>query len=143
MPALKRSSGIVGMGFLAATIFAAPVHAQQEAGTELEALIASLADADAGMALARRQIGDTDLLGALGTLERAMFAQPDAVAHRLLYASLLCRLDDPAGAAVEVALLGRQDITDESWAELTAACGPLPRPSLSARRISPAPGAAS
>ena len=143
MPVLKRCYGIVTMGFLAATTFAAPVHAQEVAGTEIEALIVPIADTDAGMALARRQIGEADLLGAVGTLERAMFARPDAIALRLLYASLLCRLDDPAGASVELALLGRQDVTDESWAELTAACGPLPRPSPSARRISIAPEAAS
>jgi hypothetical protein len=83
---------------------------------------------DSGVALARRQMAARDLLGALGTLERVLFAHPEAVPPRLLYASLLCRVDDAEGAGVELNLLAGNPIADADWAEVTAACGPMPRP---------------
>lgn len=83
---------------------------------------------DSGMALARRQIGASDLLGALGTLERLLFAHPEATPPRLLYASLLCRLDDRQGAELELGLLAGKPIADSDWAGVAAACGPVPRP---------------
>ncbi len=98
---------------------------------------------DTGMALARRQIGETDLLGATGTLERVLFAHPEATEARLLYASLLCRLDDAEGAAVELRLLRPETITDEAWREVTEACGPIPRPAASAGRARPQGGSRS
>ena len=84
------------------------------------------------MALARRQIGETDLMGAAGTLERVLFANPDAPEPRLLYASLLCRLDDPEGASVELLLVRPDAIQDDAWREVTDACGPVPRPAMTA-----------
>jgi hypothetical protein len=80
------------------------------------------------MTLARRQIGATDLLGALGTLERVLFAYPEAAPPRLLYASLLCLLDDRQGAELELGLLAGRRIADSDWAAVAAACGPVPRP---------------
>ena len=83
---------------------------------------------DSGMALARSQIGASDLPGALGTLERILFAYPEAAPPRLLYASLLCRLDDRQGAELELGLLAGKPIADSDWAGVAAACGPVPRP---------------
>lgn len=83
---------------------------------------------DTGTALARRQIAGADLLGATGTLERVLFANPEALEPRLLYASVLCRLDDPEGAAVELGLVKPEEITDEAWRQVTDACGAIPRP---------------
>jgi thioredoxin-like negative regulator of GroEL len=80
------------------------------------------------VALGRRQVADADLLGAVGTLERVLLAHPEANEARLLYASLLCRLDDTEGAGVELGLLPPEAITEEEWQEVTKACGPLPRP---------------
>ena len=92
------------------------------------ALAAATAQLDSGVALARRQAAASDLLGALGTLERVLFAFPEAVPPRLLYASLLCRLDDPEGAELELGLLAGKRIDDSDWAGVAAACGPVPRP---------------
>src|SRR4051812_47502200 len=75
-----------------------------------EALIAASQQVESGMTLARRQIAETDLPGALGTLERLLFAHPEAIGARLLYASLLCRLDDRRGAEVELGLLAYMPI---------------------------------
>jgi hypothetical protein len=92
------------------------------------ALALSTEQVDSGMALARRQIAASDLLGALGTLERVMFAHPEVVPPRLLYASLLCRLDDRQGAELELGLLAGKPVAEGDWAGVTAACGPVPRP---------------
>ena len=73
-------------------------------------------------------VAATDLTGALGTLERVLFAFPEAVPPRLLYASLLCRLDDRQGAELELGLLAGKRIDDSDWTGVTAACGPVPRP---------------
>jgi hypothetical protein len=111
----------------AATIVSFPVGAQSVSGG-LEALVGPSLEVESGLALARRQIADTDLLGALGTLERVQFAHPDALEPRFLYASLLCRLDDRQGAEVEISQLAGRAIADQAWAEVTAACGQVARP---------------
>ena len=85
--------------------------------------------ASTGVALARQQIADTDLMGAAATLERVLIADPEAHSARLLYASLLCRLDDAAGARVELSFLQGQALDDGGWAEVTGACGTMTRPS--------------
>ena len=110
---------------LSAAALVAPAAAAQE---EADALIAASRQVDSGMALARRQIAASDLTGALGTLERVMFAFPETVPPRLLYASLLCRLDDRQGAELELGLLAGKRIADPDWAGVAAACGPVPRP---------------
>ena len=93
-----------------------------------DALIDASRQVDSGLALANRQIAGNDLLGALGTLERVQFAHPEAVPPRLVYISLLCRLDDREGAEVELSLLGGKPIADSDWAGVAAACGPVTRP---------------
>ncbi|MEA3039195.1 MAG: hypothetical protein QOE79_1708 [Sphingomonadales bacterium] len=93
-----------------------------------DALIDASQQVDTGLALANRQIAASDLLGALGTLERVQFAHPEAVPPRLAYISLLCRLDDREGAEVELGLLAGQPTADQDWAAVVAACGPMTRP---------------
>ena len=93
-----------------------------------DALIDASRQVDSGLALPNRQIAGDDLLGALGTLERVQFAHPEAVPPRLVYISLLCRLDDREGAEVELSLLGGKPIADSDWAGVAAACGPVTRP---------------
>jgi hypothetical protein len=95
---------------------------------DVEALIAPSLEVDSGLVLARRQVADGDLPGAAATLERVTIAHPEAVPPRLLYASLLCRLDDREGADVELRLLAGQAIPDDFWGEVTAACGAVQRP---------------
>lgn len=111
----------------AAAGLAAPASAQP-VPTDPDALIGASQSPDTGIPLARRQIAERDILGAAGTLERVLLAHPEATPARLLYASLLCRLDDPEGAAVELRLLAGQSIADADWSEVTAACGNVPRP---------------
>src|SRR4051812_1730247 len=113
---------------LALSGFAAVLPGVAAAQDDADAMIAASQQVDTGMALAGRQIGARDLLGALGTLERVLFAHPEAVPPRLLYASLLCRVDDAEGATVELSQLGGQQIADADWAIVTAACGQVPRP---------------
>jgi hypothetical protein len=108
--------------------FAAGVSTSALAQDDLDALVTASQQVDTGMALARRQIAGRDLLGAAGTLERVLFASPEAVPPRLLYASLLCRLDDRQGADIELGLLAGKPIADADWNEVAAACGAVPRP---------------
>lgn len=103
-------------------------HAQ-DGGSGLEALIDPALQVDSGTALARRQIAEQDLLSAAATLERVLIFHENADAGRLLYASLLCRLDDPAGADVELGLLDGHPVPDDGWSELTSICGMRRRPS--------------
>ena len=113
----------------AVTITSSPVHAQPDAAAELDALIGPTQEVASGMTLARRQIGESDLIAAVATLERVLLAHPDATEARLLYASLLCRLDDPAGARVEIRLLRGEGVPESAWAEVTNACGAIARES--------------
>ena len=92
-----------------------------------DALIDASRQVDTGLALANRQIAANDLLGALGTLERVQFAHPEAVPPRLLYVSLLCRLDDREGAEVEIGFLAGKGIAEADMAPVMAACGPFAR----------------
>lgn len=116
---------------LCGTLGLAPAALAQD---DADTLVAASRQVDSGMALARRQIAASDLTGALGTLERVLFAYPETVPPRLLYASLLCRLDDRQGAELELGLLAGKRIADSDWAGVTAACGPVPRPGKRKKR---------
>ena len=113
----------------AAFLLAPPAIAQ-----DLDAMASASQQVDSGMALARSQIAASDLPGALGTLERVLLAHPEIVPPRLLYASLLCRLDDRQGAELELGLLAGKPIADADWAGVTAACGEVPRPAPAKRK---------
>ncbi|MEA3004126.1 MAG: hypothetical protein QOH81_2914 [Sphingomonadales bacterium] len=119
---------LILLGLAAAST--APALAQ----TDLDALVTASQQVDTGLALARRQIAGADLLGAAGTLERVLLVHPEAIPPRLLYVSLLCRLDDREGADVELGLLAGKPIADADWAEVAAACGAVPRPAPPGRR---------
>lgn len=103
---------------------------------DLDAMASATQQVDSGMSLARGQIAASDLPGALGTLERVLLAHPEIVPPRLLYASLLCRLDDRQGAELELGLLAGKPIADGDWAGVEAACGAVPRPAPPPRRRS-------
>jgi hypothetical protein len=127
MTRLKGRHLAAAASIAAGVILSVPASAQAPT-PDLEALVGPSLEVGPGLQLARRQIGETDLLGALATLERVEIAHPEALAPRLLYISLLCRLDDREGAQVELAALAGQAVADPDWAEVTAACGALPRP---------------
>ncbi|HYE27372.1 MAG TPA: hypothetical protein VEA61_03960 [Allosphingosinicella sp.] len=110
---------------LSAVALLSPAASAQD---DPDSLVTATRQLDSGVALARRQIAANDLTGALGTLERVLFAYPEVVPPRLLYASLLCRLDDRQGAELELGLLAGKAIADSDWAGVTAACGAMPRP---------------
>jgi hypothetical protein len=115
---------LLGIAVAAAAALSSPAGAQDDA----DALVVASQQVDSGMALAQRQVAGRDLLGAVATLERVLFAHPEAIPPRLYYASLLCRLDDSEGAGVELNLLAGKPIADADWAGVTAACGAVPRP---------------
>jgi Tfp pilus assembly protein PilF len=106
---------------------AAPIAAQTDPTAELDMLSRDSVQTGPGIALARRQIGEGDLMAAVATLERVLMAHGDADAALLLHATLLCRLDDRDGARAELAALDRP-VPGPAWAEMIAACGPMPRP---------------
>lgn len=123
MAQAARAPRLLSLCLGAALFWAAPLQAQEALEPEIEALIGPSQQPGTGLTLARSQVQNNDLLGAAGTLERVLLVQPDATPARLLYASLLCRLDDAAGARVELSLLQGQDVDDAAWAEVASACG--------------------
>jgi hypothetical protein len=114
-------------GIFTVTAFTAPLHAQI-AGEEPDALIEASLQVEAGVVLARNLAGKGDLYGAAATLERVLIAHPAAAEPRLLYASMLCRLDDRMGAEVELGLVDAAGVTETARREVTAACGTVALP---------------
>jgi hypothetical protein len=107
---------------VAACLSLAGAPAQAEPIAELEALSRGTATPAAGIALARKQINGSDLLGALATLERVLISHPEAEEALLLHASLLCRLDDREGAVIELDELRGRPFPDRLWNDATAPC---------------------
>ena len=105
-----------------------PAQAQNDPAADLDLLAQASTETASGLALAREQAVAGDLVGAVATLERVLLAHPDADEVRLIHASLLCRLDDPAGARAELDQLAGRPVDDRAWTEVTQACGAVPRP---------------
>lgn len=114
---------------LAGLAFAAPACAQGDPAAEIDQVIQASQGVGPGLAYARRQIAEDDLIGAAATLERLLVDHPEADDALLLHASLLCRLDDVPGARMEIDQLKGVRGSDAAWAEVRAACGPVSRPS--------------
>jgi len=113
-------------GALGAVPASATAQSQANPATEIDRMATASADVASGVALAREQAGLGDLVGAASTLERVLLTHPEADDARLRHAGLLCRLDDPDGARVEIAMLAGHTVSGAAWAEAVAACGPLP-----------------
>ncbi|HVR92174.1 MAG TPA: hypothetical protein VHG29_13925 [Novosphingobium sp.] len=115
---------ILGVSLLAA--LALPVGAQAAAPpdplAELDAMSRASATIAPGMALARGQIANGELLGALATLERVLTYHPESDEALLLHASLTCRVDDRGGALIEFEALDPDRVGDARWREATASC---------------------
>lgn len=105
-----------------AALLCSAVTAHAETPAQLDALSRSAQQPGSGLALARKQIRDGDLLGAMATLERVAINAPDNREARLLHAGLLCRLDDRQGSLIEFDSLRGSDFSDSLWAEATGAC---------------------
>lgn len=115
---MGRLSAAIALAGLACS--SAPAHAETPA--QLDALSRSAQQPGTGLALARRQIREGDLLGAMATLERIAVNNPDNREARLLHAGLLCRLDDRQGSLIEFDSLRGSAFSDALWAEATDAC---------------------
>lgn len=89
---------------------------------DLDALSRATDNAKTGLALAREQISGGDLSGAFATLERLQINHPESNEAQLLHASLLCRLDDRAGAQSEFAALKKGDFRGQVWRDANAPC---------------------
>lgn len=124
--AIRNRVMLVGMG-CAALAFAAPAYAQSDPADEIDVIVTASQGVAPAMQLARQQIAEDDLVGATATLERVLIDHPEADDALLLHASLLCRLDDIPGARMEIAQLKGVKGSEAGWAEVTAACGPIPR----------------
>ena len=111
---------------VAVMIGAAQVHAQDM--SVLEKFAQDSSTSAGALALAREQAASGDLTGAAATLERALLLDRQANNVRLAYAALLCRLDDPQGARLELTKLDGQPDDDAGWAGVQAACGNVARP---------------
>ena len=121
---IYKVAGAVAL--LTAAAMIAPIPAWADETSDLELMSQATETADKGMAMAREQISRNELLIAAATLQRLMINHPETLAAQLLHASLLCRLDDRAGAAVEFEGLRRKDFKDKDWSEAMAPCADKP-----------------
>ena len=130
--AIRSRVFFLTIGF-AGLAFAAPAQAQSDPVADIDRLVDQSQTVGSALALARQQIADDDLIGAVATIERLLVDHPESDDALLLHVALLCRLDDGAGARVELSELRTVDGSDVVWLEVRAACGPVARPG-SARR---------
>ena len=96
--------------------------ARAETPAQLDLLARASAQPGSGIALARQQIRSGALLDALATLERVILNHPENDDARLLHAGILCRIDDPDGARLELEDLRGRDFTNAAWDDATSTC---------------------
>jgi hypothetical protein len=96
--------------------------AQSDEASDLDALSRASDDPKTGLALVREQTSVGDLTGAMATVERLLINHPDSDEAQLLHASLLCRLDDRAGASSEFSALRKRDFRGQAWKDANAPC---------------------
>ena len=110
------------LSLFAAAVGLAAVPAPAATPQQLEVQLRATAKVPSGLGLARRQLRDGDLTGALATVERVIILDPLDAAARLLHASLLCRLDDRTGSQTEFDPMRGHDIPEAMWRDETAPC---------------------
>lgn len=120
--AFARISGVF-VGIVALAILPQPAEAQSL--EDLDKLVTASAKPKDGMALAQAQIGAGALLDALATLKRVLAIDPKNKQARLLHASVLCRVDDADGAALEFSRLKSRDYKKAEWAGAIKPCAAL------------------
>ena len=121
---MPRASNTWPAAIVAALVAALmlPVPAFAQSLEDLDRLVqASVKPAD-GLALARSQASSGALLDALATLDRVLAVEPKHKQARQLHASLLCRIDDRDGAAVEFSRLKSKDYKKVEWNAALAPC---------------------
>ena len=117
---MPRARFAIAVALLTSLTLPQPVVAQTI--DDLDRLVlASVKPAD-GLALARSQAGAGELLDALATLDRVLAVEPKHKQARLLHATLLCRIDDRDGAAVEFGRLRSKDYKKAEWNAALAPC---------------------
>ena len=117
---MPRARYAIAAALLTSLTLPQPVFAQTI--DDLDRLVqASVKSAD-GLALARSQASSGALLDALATLDRVLAVEPKHKQARLLHASLLCRIDDRDGAAVEFSRLKSKDYKKVDWNAALAPC---------------------
>ena len=108
---------------LLTALSAAGVPARADTLPDLAALSDQSAGEQSGIALARQQADEGQLLQAIATLERTLAANPKSDAARLLHALYLCRIDDRTGGAVEIGKLKAKKYAAQDLAQVRAQCG--------------------
>lgn len=126
--AIRNRVLLLSIGFAALGI-AAPAQAQSDPAAEIDRIVDQSRAVGPGLKLAREQIAQDDLIGAVATLERLLVDHPESDDALLLHVALLCKLDDAAGARTELGELRDIGGSDVVWLEVRAACGPVMRPS--------------
>ena len=119
---ITARTGHLAAALAVMAVIMAPPGAAAQSLDALDALVQASAKPADGVALARTQVAASAWLDALATLERVLMADPKNKPARLLHASVLCRIDDPAGAAAEFTALKAKDYKKAEWAEARAAC---------------------
>ena len=95
---------------------------------EIDSLIDASTTTDSGLTAAAAQTSQGDISGAATTLERMLIINPDSVSVRISYVAALCQLDDQQAAKFETSKLEWQEISDEAWSGVQAACGAVAKP---------------
>lgn len=113
-----RLRALIGLALVAAPALADDI-------VDLERELASSPTAVATLGMAQQQADRGQLLEALASAERVRFLDPKSKQARLLHATLLCRLDDPQGAAVEWNALRKKDFKKAEWKRARASCPAL------------------
>lgn len=112
---IRLSLFAAGLGLIAVPAAAATPQ-------QLDVQLRATAQVPSGLGLARRQLRDGDLTGALATVERVIILDPLNAEARLLHASLLCRLDDRTGSQSEFDPMRGHDVPEAMWRDETAPC---------------------
>jgi Tfp pilus assembly protein PilF len=116
-----RQSRVPNTCAVALLLAALGTSATAETVAELQAMARSSDAPAGGIALARRQISNDNLLDALATLERVLILHPEARDAQLLRAGVMCELDDRAGSTAEFDQL-RGRVADNILRDAIARC---------------------
>ena len=117
---MPRARFAIAAALLTSLTLPQPVFAQTI--DDLDRLVQASVKPAEGLALARSQASSGALLDALATLDRVLAVEPKHKQARLLHASLLCRIDDRDGAAVEFSRLKSKDFKKVEWNAALAPC---------------------
>lgn len=98
--------------WLAAPLMLAAAPIAAETPAQLDVLSRATDSEASGIALARKEANEGQLLDAMATLERVMMNFPESDEARALHAGMLCRIDDKRGAMTEFDNVRGADLPD-------------------------------